>query len=70
MLKYKINIKQVSNDNVELIECYTLCLAQDGSFISGITSSDYGLVDGQTVFVNEDGTNYFDDYKIDRKSVV
>lgn len=67
MLKYKINIKQVSNDNVELIECYTLCLAQDGSFISGITSSDYGLVDGQTVFVNEDGTNYFDDYKISLK---
>ena len=67
MLKYKINLKQVSNDNVELIECHTLCLAQDGSFISGITSSDYGLVDGQKVFVNEDGTNYFDDYKISLK---
>ena len=69
MLKYKINLKQVSNDNVELIECHTLCLAQDGSFISGITSSDYGLVDGQKVFVNEDGTNYFDDYKISLKKV-
>lgn len=69
MLKYKINIKQVSNDNVELIECHTLCLAQDGSFISGITSSDYGLVDGQKVFVNEDGTNYFDDYKISLEKV-
>ena len=67
MLKYKINLKQASNDNVELIECHTLCLAQDGSFISGITSSDYGLVDGQKVFVNEDGTNYFDDYKISLK---
>lgn len=69
MLKYKINLKQVSNDNVELIECHTLCLAQDGSFISGITSSDYGLVDGQKVFVNEDGTNYFDDYKISLEKV-
>ena len=69
MLKYKINLKQVSNDNVELIECHTLCLAQNGSFISGITSSDYGLVDGQKVFVNEDGTNYFDDYKISLEKV-
>lgn len=69
MLKYKINIKNLNNDGVEKINCESLFLSPDGTFLSGITSCEYGLMDGQTIFVHEEGTEIYNESTISIEKV-
>ena len=69
MLKYKINIKNLNNDGVEKIKCESLFLSPDGTFLSGITSCEYGLMDGQTIFVHEEGTEIYNESTISIEKV-
>lgn len=63
MLKYNFRIEKKQN-MVQEIYCNTKYLSHDLTYISGTTSSEYKLVDGQTVYVAEDGSSEFHPYPI------
>lgn len=62
MLRYKLRVSKDQNI-VKEIECEYLYFALDKSFIYGITSPNYGLVNGQNIYLKKNGSNSFKKYK-------
>lgn len=63
MLKYNFKIEK-NTDLVQEIKCDSLYMSPDLTFISGLTSSEYGLVDGQPIFIREGDSNNYKKYFI------
>lgn len=63
MLKYKFKINK-NTDLVQEIKCDTIYMSPDLTFISGITSNEYGLVNNQPIFVREGESNEYKKYVI------
>ena len=63
MLKYKFKLRKNLN-NVQEILCDVLYMSLDLTFISGITSPIYGLINGQNIFIKESDSDNYKEYPI------
>ena len=63
MLKYNFKIDK-NTDLVQEIKCDSIYMSPDLTFISGITSSEYGLVNNQPIFIREGDSNEYKKYVI------
>ena len=63
MLKYNFKMSK-DTDLVQEIKCDSIYMSPDLTFISGITSNEYGLVDNQPIFIREGESNDYKEYKI------
>lgn len=63
MLKYNFKIEK-NTDLVQEIKCDSLYMSPDLTFISGITSSEYGLVNNQPIFIREGDSSEYKKYVI------
>ena len=63
MLKYNIRLSNTT-DLVDEVKCDDIFLSPDLTYISGITSSDYGLVNGQPIFIREGDSSTYNEYTI------
>lgn len=68
MLKYNLKLKQNSSEFVE-VKCENLFFADDLTYISGITDSVYGLVNGQPIYVCVNDSSEMQEYKVEAQNV-
>ncbi|MBR6516690.1 MAG: hypothetical protein IKT40_07505 [Bacilli bacterium] len=68
MLKYSIKL---DNSRLVLNEIIyeSLFFSNDSSYISGVTSSDYSLLDGQDIFIQFNNSTEYKKYKVEVKNV-
>lgn len=62
MLEYTFK-SQTPQNTVNEIVCENVYFALDGTFISGVTSPKYGLVNGQTIYIKVMGSDDLKPYK-------
>ena len=68
MLKYNLKLKQNSSEFVE-VKCENLFFADDLTYISGITDSLYGLVNGQPIYVCVNDSSEMQEYQVETQNV-
>lgn len=68
MLRYKVKLNEPKGYNE--IKCDELYLSPDLSFISGVTDSNYGLINGQYISVEFNNDEKFHDSIIETKDVL
>lgn len=68
MLRYKVKLNEPKGYNE--IKCDELYLSPDLSFISGVTDSNYGLINGQYISIEFNNDEKFHDSIIETKDVL
>lgn len=63
MLKYNFKIEK-KTDLVQEIICDSVYMSPDLTFMSGITSSEYNLINGQPIFIREGDSDEYKKYTI------
>ena len=68
MLRYSIQLQKSSTEMVE-VQCEHMYFSEDLTYISGITDTIYGLVNGQPIYLCVNDSSEMVEYQIEVKTV-